>query len=89
MEPIIHHHLIDRLAMVAAVFSGLALYPQAISITLSGSTVGVSPLTYAVIFVNSFVWLAYGIHRGLLTVGIASVLNIFASGIVLWWFAIL
>jgi len=89
MEPIIHNHIIDKLALAAAVFSGLALYPQVVTITLQGSTTGVSAITYAVIFVNSFVWLAYALHRGLLTVGIASVLNLIASGIVLSWFIVL
>jgi uncharacterized protein with PQ loop repeat len=88
-EPLIHHHLIDKLAVLAGIFSGLALYPQVVSITLRASVEGVALSTYLILFFNSFVWLAYAVHRGLLSLGIASVLNIIASGIVLVWFMLL
>jgi uncharacterized protein with PQ loop repeat len=84
----IHHHTIDRLAIGAGVLSGIALYPQVIYITTQGSVEGISLTMYAIIFLNSFVWLAYSIHRGLFSLGIASILNIIASGIVLAWFVL-
>lgn len=86
---VIHHHFIDKLAIGAGVLSGVALYPQVIYITTQESIVGVSLTTYAIIFLNSFVWLAYSIHRGLFSLGFASILNIIASGIVLAWFVLI
>ncbi|HVU75533.1 MAG TPA: PQ-loop domain-containing transporter [Candidatus Paceibacterota bacterium] len=88
-EPLIHHHVIDKLAVVAGVLSGIALFPQVVQITLSGSIVGVSFLTYLIVFLNNFVWLAYAIHRGLISLGISALLNIVAAGLVLVWFALL
>jgi uncharacterized protein with PQ loop repeat len=86
---VFHHHLIDRLAIAAGIFSGIALYPQVIYITTAGTLDGVSLPTYTIIFINSFVWLAYSIHRGLISLGIAAILNIIASGTVLAWFALI
>jgi uncharacterized protein with PQ loop repeat len=88
-EPLIHHHVIDKLAVLAGILSGIALFPQVVQITLSGSVTGVSFLTYLIVFVNNFVWLAYAIHRGILSLGISALLSIIASGAVLIWFALI
>lgn len=81
-----HHHWIDRLAIAAGILSGVALYPQIYIILTSPGIVGVSATTYAVILGNNIVWLAYSLHRRLLSLGIASVLNILGSGAVVVWF---
>ena len=82
MPPLgLHHHLIDRLALANGFVSGIALYPQVWSILASGSTASVSLVTFLLILLNSTVWLLYAIHRGLISLGIASVLNMVASGI--------
>lgn len=83
MDQIIHRHLIDRLAFVNGLISGIALYPQVWTVLSTGSTSGVSVLTYFLIFTNSLVWVIYAIHRGLLSLGVASILNVVASGILL------
>ena len=78
----IHNHVIDKLAIFVGVSSGLALYPQLWLILQAGSTQGISVLSFCIIFVNSLVWLAYSIHRGLFSLGISSILNMLASGTV-------
>lgn len=83
MDPAIHHHIIDRLAFANGIVSGIALYPQVWSVAVQGSAAGVSALTYALILLNSLVWVAYAVHRGLLSLGVASLLNALASGILL------
>lgn len=77
----LHHHLIDRLALANGFVSGIALYPQVWAVIVGGSTVGVSLPTFLLILLNSVVWLLYALHRGLISLGIASVLNIIASGV--------
>lgn len=75
-----HHHVIDRIAFIAGIASGVALIPQ-VWVTLSTGTVeGVSLTTFAVIAINSVVWLLYAMHRGLVALGIASLLNAVAAG---------
>jgi len=88
MSITIHNHWIDKLALLTGVLSGFALYPQIFIIIMSGSAEGVSLTTYAIIFGNSIVWLMYSIHRGLISLAIPSVLNIFASLAVIVWFFI-
>lgn len=83
MESLIHHHLIDRLAFFNGLVSGVALYPQVWNVVAQGTADGVSSLTYALILVNSLVWILYAVHRGLLSLGIASILNALASAILL------
>lgn len=83
MEPTIHNHFIDKLAFANSLVSGLALYPQVWTVLSSGLTEGVSLFTFALILLNSLVWLMYAIHRGLLSLGIASVLNTLASAILI------
>jgi len=84
--PILHHHIIDKLAIATGVASGLALYPQVYLVITSASADNVSITTYAIILVNSIVWLVYSIHRDLLLLAIPSVLNILASVAVIAWF---
>lgn len=84
-----HKHLIDRLAFFAGIVSGIALIPQ-VWLTLStGTTAGVSFLTFFIIAVNSLVWLLYALHRGLIALGISSLLNFLTSlamiGAYLWF----
>ena len=86
MPIIIHNHWIDKLAVLTGVVSGFALYPQIFIIITSGSAESVSLTTYSIILLNSIVWLTYSIHRGLISLAIPSVLNIFASAVVIVWF---
>lgn len=79
----VHHHFIDRLAFLNGFISGIALYPQVVTVLLTGSAEGVSFTTFSIIFLNSIVWMFYAIHRGLLSLGIASLLNAIASFILL------
>ncbi len=81
--PALHHHLIDKFALANGFVSGIALYPQVWTVLMSGSTVDISLSTFILIFFNSVVWLLYAIHRGLISLGIASVLNIVASSILI------
>ncbi len=81
MDFVIHNHVIDRLAFFNGIISGFALYPQVYSVAMSGSIEGVSIITFLMIFINSVVWFVYSIHRGLISLGIASTLNCVASGI--------
>ena len=83
MEPVIHHHLIDRLAFVNGLVSGIALYPQAWHVINAGTVEGISALTYLLILLNSLIWVVYAVHRGLISLGIASILNTLASGAIL------
>ncbi|MHB1316336.1 MAG: PQ-loop domain-containing transporter [Minisyncoccota bacterium] len=80
-----HNHFIDKLAFFNGLISGVALYPQVYSILISGSTVGVSLSTFVIIFVNSVVWFLYAIHLKLLSLGVASLLNFVASGILIFY----
>lgn len=87
MPIVIHNHWIDKLAVLTGVLSGFALYPQVFMLVMSGSAENVSLVTYVIILGNSVVWLLYSIHRGLLSLAIPSVLNIFASiAVVIWFF---
>jgi uncharacterized protein with PQ loop repeat len=83
MEPVIHRHLIDRLAFANGIISGIALYPQVWNVVTTGTVSGISAVTYLLILVNSLIWILYAIHRGLLSLGIASLLNAVASSILL------
>lgn len=86
MPVTIHNHIIDKLAVVAGIASGIALYPQILLIVTGTDKTGVSLVTYGVVFTNSIVWLFYSMHRGLLSLAIASILNIFGTGAVLVWY---
>jgi uncharacterized protein with PQ loop repeat len=77
----LHNHLIDRLAFVNGIVSGIALYPQVWTVLSTKSIDGVSLLTFLLILLNSLVWLMYSIHRGLISLALASIFNTIASGI--------
>jgi uncharacterized protein with PQ loop repeat len=79
----VHAHLIDRLALGNSVISGVALFPQAVKVMAAQSSAGVSLLTVVLIWLNSLVWLAYGLHRGLISVTISAVLNALATSLLL------
>ncbi|MCR4279121.1 MAG: hypothetical protein NUV78_00030 [Candidatus Zambryskibacteria bacterium] len=79
--PEFHHHFIDRLAFFNGIVSGVALYPQVWAVLSSGSSLGVSLPTFIIILLNSLVWLTYSIHRGLISLAIASIFHFIASTI--------
>lgn len=83
MDPSVHNHVIDKLAFVNSLISGLALYPQVWFVLKTGSIANISLLTFTVILLNSVIWVMYAVHRGLLSLGIASLLNAIASGILI------
>jgi uncharacterized protein with PQ loop repeat len=83
MALIIHNHFIDKLAFFNGLVSGIALYPQVWVVLRDGSSAGVSLPTFLLIFLNSFVWLTYSVHRGLISLAIASIFNLIASGILI------
>lgn len=74
----LHTHFIDRLAMANGLISGLALYPQ-LFMALIGGTDNLSGATYFLILVNSVVWALYALHRGLVSLLLASLLNALAA----------
>lgn len=69
--------------MINGVFSGFALFPQLFQVISSNTTVGVSPLTFGAIFLNNIVWGLYAFHRSLISVLLAAILNVLASGLLL------
>ena len=74
-----HFHWIDKLAFFNGLVSGIALYPQVYQAVVTSNFEGVSGLTYGIVLLNSVVWLAYSVHRRLLSLAIASALNIIAA----------
>lgn len=76
---ILHTHFIDRLALINSLVSGVALFPQGIKVLSTGNSAGVSSVTAILIWINSLVWLAYGLHRGLISVVLSAVLNTIAA----------
>jgi uncharacterized protein with PQ loop repeat len=80
-----HHHLIDTIAFLNAFVSAVSLFPQLyVLLTTSTGKENISGLSYFLIFLNSFVWLAYGVHRKTPPLIVSSVLNIVASGAILF-----
>lgn len=82
MPVTIHNHLIDKLAVVTGTISAIALLPQVAQILNATSFEYFSPITFVVIFLNSIVWLAYAIHRQLISLALPSILNILSTGAV-------
>ena len=78
-----HAHIIDRLAFANSIFSGLSFFPQAIQVFMTRQSEGVSTITSIVVLLNSIIWLAYALHRGLVSLVISSVLNVLAVGLLL------
>lgn len=85
MSLIPHQHFIDKLAFLNGFISGIALYPQVWTVITTKATEGLSLVSFILIFMNSFVWLIYSIHRTLISLAIASILNITASGILIFY----
>jgi uncharacterized protein with PQ loop repeat len=80
-----HHHIIDTLAFVNAFVSAVSLFPQLYILVFStNGKENVSLLSYFLIFLNNIVWLVYGIHRKTPPVTISALLNIVASGAILF-----
>lgn len=76
-----HRHLIDTIALVNALLSGVTLYPQLyLLLTAVTETPGVSTLSFALILSNSLIWLWYGVHRKNYPLIISSSLNALAAG---------
>lgn len=75
-------HLIDRIANWNGIFTGLALWPQAMKAFVSASTEDLSIVAFLIILVNSAIWLMYAMHRNLRPLKISSSLNIIASVII-------
>ncbi|PIT97902.1 MAG: hypothetical protein COT71_03540 [Candidatus Andersenbacteria bacterium CG10_big_fil_rev_8_21_14_0_10_54_11] len=80
----LHTHIIDRLAVLNGLMSGVALYPQVLKVLTSGDFSGVSALSFVIIFMNNIVWALYAFHRSLVSLFIAAVLNVLASGVLLF-----
>jgi len=74
-----HHHVVDWLADVVAVISGLALYPQVWKSLHAAERSDLSTTTFAIITVTSLVWVWYGAHRKSLPVVVSSGLNFLAG----------
>ncbi len=74
-------HFIDRLAKINGVLTGLALYLQIIHAVAIQSTEGLSTTAFALIFINSLVWIAYARHRRLMPLLVSSSLNVVASAV--------
>ena len=78
-----HAHIIDKLAFANSIFSGLSFFPQAIQVFITRQAEGLSAITFVVVFANSVIWLAYALHRGLVSLVISSVLNVLAVTLLL------
>lgn len=85
VEKKLHPHDIDRLAAFNAIFSGLALYPQAYKTVITGSAGDLSFETFFVIFCTSVIWLLYACHRMIIPLVASSVLNATAALVILWY----
>jgi uncharacterized protein with PQ loop repeat len=79
----LHTHLIDKIAVANGVLSGIALWPQVATSIFSPTSDGLSWLTFGIILVNSVVWSLYAIHRRLVALLLASLLNTLAATILL------
>jgi len=81
--PPLHNHLIDKLAVLNGLISGIALYPQVYEVLVNGTSNPFLGITLFLIFLNNLVWLIYGIHRLLISLMLAASLNMIASIILL------
>lgn len=85
----VHVHLIDRLAVLNGFVSGIALYPQVFKILATQNFAAVSLLSFVVILLNNIVWAVYAFHRALVSLLLAALLNIVASGVVIGTYLLL
>ncbi len=80
-----HNHLIDTLALANALLSGITLYPQLFILIRSEVDIqSVSVLSFALIVLNSLIWLWYGVHRKTYPLIISSSLNAIAATAIVW-----
>ena len=79
-------HDIDTLANWNAIFSGIALYPQAYKVFVTNSVEDLAYSTFLIILLNSLVWLGYGLHRKLPPLIVSSALNALAAGYIVAMF---
>ncbi len=78
-----HKHLIDRLAIINAFVTAVALFPQAYIAFFEGAAGGLSITTFFLIFLNSSVWFLYASHQRIIPLLVSSFLNIIASMFIL------
>ena len=81
-----HRHVIDYLADANGILAGTAIYPQLFKVMATKQVHDLAITTFVLIFVTSFIWLAYGIHRKALAILITSVMNLFGSGALVYLF---
>lgn len=78
-----HHHFIDRLALLNAFVSASALIPQVWMVLTAPVVAGVSILTFSLIALNSTVWFFYALHRAAWPLMLSSVFNVALSGVII------
>ena len=78
-----HTHLIDKIALLNGIISGITLYPQLYKAFALENISGLSKTTHLLILLNSFVWVIYALHRQLISLLIASLLNMIAALLIL------
>lgn len=75
----LHTHVIDKIAFINGLIAGIALYPQIFEIVYNGANNDFSTLSLGIITLNGLVWIVYALHRKLISLFIASLLNTIAS----------
>jgi uncharacterized protein with PQ loop repeat len=75
-----HDHVIDRLAEANAIFSGIALFPQLVSVWRTHDVQMLSATTFIIMFVANVIWTLYGLHRKDSAVVVSSGLVLVSSG---------
>lgn len=79
--------ILGTLAAITGVFLGLGSLPQAIKIFRTKSAKDISPVTYIIMVVGSFIWILYGLELKSLPLVIPNVLGcILGSVILIGWF---
>lgn len=75
-----HNHIIDKIALINALLSGITLFPQLFILLQSEADIqSISILSFGLILSNSLIWLWYGVHRKNYPLIISSSLNTIAS----------
>ena len=78
------HHWINKIALVNAVVSAFALYPQLYTlITTGGNGDGLSVISFSLVLSNSIIWFWYGHHLKALPLMISSFFNAIAAATIL------
>ena len=75
-----HNHPIDRLAEANAIFSGVALFPQLVSVWRTHDVQMLSTTTFVIMFIANVIWGLYGLHRKDQAVVLSSGLVLISSG---------